>query len=359
MKKLPSEEFKSDEISLKEAIIKIRYWAKYLISKWLIIIIAAGIGAAYGLYKEYYKKPIYKARISFVIENAGSGGASGVEVGGFVSQFGLDMGSGSTGQTFSGANLQELMSSRAMVQKALLSPVKVNGKTLSLADFYIEIKGFRKEWADTPMSDLHFLPGTDPDLFTLEQNSLMNNFHSVISKKELVVNMKKAGLSTIEVSSENELFAKYFTEVLLKVVSDFYIATKTKKSFENFSILKTQVDSMRRVLNIAVSNVAVSVDANPNQNRARSVLSAAPQRRQIDLQANQAFYVQMIQNLEAAKITLRKEAPLVQVIDRPVLPLEVSESNRKSAIITGGLIGAVMAIIVLVVRKLLRTVLNS
>ena len=77
------------------------------------------------------------------------------------------------------------------------------------------------------------------------------------------------------------------------------------------------------------------------------------------MQANQAFYVQMIQNLESAKITLRKETPLVQVIDRPILPLDVSENNWKVAFIQGGIIGALLAIVFFIIRKMLKDVLNS
>ena len=357
MSNLNNGEVKSDEVSLKEAILKIKFWARYLISKWFYIGIVAGLGAAYGLFTEYYKKPIYKGTISFVIENAGSGAGSAGQLGGFASQFGLDM--GSAGETFSGANLQDLILSRNLIQKALLSPVTINGKTQSLADYYIDFKGFRKKWKGTLLSDIHFPPGANSELFSKEQNSLMQNFHSELSKIALTVNMKKTGLSTIEVSSENELFSKYFAEALLNVVGEFYITTKTKKSYENFMLLKTQVDSMKRILNSAVSNVAVSIDANPNPNRARSIIGASTQRKQIDVQANQAFYVQLIQNLESAKISLRKETPLVQLIDQPILPLEVSENNRKLAFILGGLIGGFIAMFFFIIRKMLLDVLKS
>jgi hypothetical protein len=46
----------------------------------------------------------------------------------------------------------------------------------------------------------------------------------------------------------NELFSKYFTEALVKEVSDFYIDTKSKKSRENMLILERQTDSIRREL---------------------------------------------------------------------------------------------------------------
>jgi hypothetical protein len=358
MSNLNNADIKSDELSLKDAILKTKIWGRYLISKWFYIGIIAGLGAAFGLFIEYYKKPIYKGRISFIIENPGSGASgAGVQLGGFASQFGLDM--GSAGETFGGANLQDLVLSRNLIQKALLSPVNVNGKTQSLAEYYIEFKGFRKDWNGTPMENIQFLVGTNPDKFTKDQNSLMKNIHAVLSKKDLTVNMKKTGLSSIEVSSENELFCKYFAEALLEVASEFYVATKTKASYDNFMILKTQLDSMRRVLNIGVTSVAASIDANPNPNRARSVIGAGPQRKQIDVQANQAFYVQMIQNLESAKITLRKETPLVQVIDRPVLPLEVFLTDRIGAFIRGGVIGAALAMVFFIIRKMLRDLLNT
>ena len=349
-------EVKSDEFSLKEAILKAQFWGKYVLSKWLYIGLIAGIGAVWGVYNVYYERPVYKAKITFVMENAAPE-AGGAQMGGFASQLGLDMGGGN-GQTFSGATLQELVTSRAMIQKALISPVEINGKKQSFADFLIENKELRKHWKGTSMSNLHFPSGSDPQTFTLDQNRVMNIMYSELTKKDLTVNMKSAGISYLEVKSENELFAKYFSERLLSVVGEFYITTKTKKAYENFLILKTQLDSMKRVLNVGVSSVAASIDANPNPNRARSVIGATSQRKQIDVQANQAFYVQMIQNLESAKISLRKETPLLEVVDRPVLPLEVSETDRKAAFIQGGVIGAFLAILFFVIRKMLREVLK-
>jgi hypothetical protein len=60
------------------------------------------------------------------------------------------------------------------------------------------------------------------------------------------------------VNSTNELFSKYFTEALVKEVSDFYIDTKSKKSRENMLILERQTDSIRRELNGAITGVAVA-----------------------------------------------------------------------------------------------------
>jgi hypothetical protein len=243
-----------------------------------------------------------------------------------------------------------------MIQKALMTPVNITGKTETLAEIYIDIKRLRRKWKKFPkLLNTHFLPGADPNKFTLEQNSLMNGFCKTISKADMVVGGKKggAGFSFIEFTSEDEIFSKVFVEIILKVVSDFYVATKTKKSMENFLILQSQADSTRKTLNSAFSAVASSVDANPNANPALSqTLKVPSQRKQIDVQAGQAAYLQLISNLESAKITLRKETPLIQVIDPPVLPLPYTEPNRKTALMYGAIFGGLIGIAVLILRRL-------
>lgn len=61
--------------------------------------------------------------------------------------------------------------------------------------------------------------------------------------------------------------------------------------------------------------VAASADANPNPNLGRQTLRVPSQRKQGDVQINQAILAQLVQNLEIAKMSLRTETPLIQVID--------------------------------------------
>ncbi len=98
-------------------------------------------------------------------------------------------------------------------------------------------------------------------------------------------------------------------------------------------------DSVRRALNLAITGVASSVDANPNTNPARQVLRVPSQSRQVDVQANQAILTELVKNLEISKVSLRKETPLIQVIDRPILPLEKEKLGKLRGLLTGGLLG--------------------
>ncbi|MBC7915268.1 MAG: lipopolysaccharide biosynthesis protein [Pyrinomonadaceae bacterium] len=349
----------ADEISLKDLILKLREWYRYLLSKWLIIILAGIIGGLIGLAYAFSKKPIYKAELSFALEDEKSAGSLGGALG-LASQFGLDVGGGSNG-AFSGDNLLELMKSRTMIQKALLTEVDVNGRKQTLAELYIDFNQLRDQWKNKPeLSSVHFLAGAEPEKFTRTQDSLLGIFYKALLAKILVVDKveKKLSIVAVKVNSENELFSKYFAEVLAGEVSDFYVDTKTKKSVQNLAVLQHQTDSVRRALNSAITGVASSVDANPNANPSRQVLRVPSQRRQVDVQANTAILTELVKNLEISKVSLRKETPLIQVIDRPILPLEKEKFGKLKGLVFGGLIAGFLTTLFLLMRKFLKDVMS-
>ena len=122
-------------------------------------------------------------------------------------------------------------------------------------------------------------------------------------------------------TSENEIFSKIFCESLARETSDFYIETKSKKSKINVDVLQKQVDSVKNALNGAITGVASEIDNVYNLNPAYNLKGAPSKRKQIDVQANTAILTNLVVQLELAKITLRKETPLIQLVDRPILPL--------------------------------------
>lgn len=342
----------ADEISLKELILKMQEWGQYFLSKWLIIVIAGIIGGGLGLMYAYSKKTLYNAELSFVLEDSQSGGGLGA-YSGLASIVGLDVGNSTSG-IFAGDNLIEFMKSRSMIEKTLLTSVNMAGKTQSLADFYIDIHNLRKGWETDPkLKDMHFPPTANRAPFPREKDSVLTGIYRSLVAGSLSVSKldKKLSIITVIVKTPDELFSKYFTETLVGVVSDFYVETRTKKAAENLLILERQTDSVRRALNSAISGVAISADINPNPNMSRRVLQVPSQRRQVDVQANQAILTELVKNLEVAKVSLRKETPLIQIIDRPILPLEKERFGRLKGLILGGFIGGAIAVMILVFSR--------
>lgn len=332
------------EITLKEFILKSRDWLLYFRSKWVFISLVLFIGMAIGVAFATFQKPLYVASLTFALEDekGSTGGLSGAL--GLASSLGFDLGTGAGG-AFSGANLLELFKSRMVVEKALLNPFILNGRKITFAEMYIQIMGWRKNWEKQKINkDLIFNPGVDRTNFTRAQDSLLGEIYKKISNSNLLVFQKdkKVSIISVELKSFDQFFSKFFVEVLAKEVSDFYIETKSKKAFANVTILQKQADSVKAQLNNAITGVATSNDDSYNLNPAFNVNRTPSIKRQIDVQANTAIFTQLVANLELAKVTLRKETPLIQIIDKPILPLEIKKTRKLTALVIGGFLAGVI-----------------
>ncbi|MGQ7945287.1 lipopolysaccharide biosynthesis protein [Flavobacterium sp. WC2509] len=354
------EQITNDEITLKELIGKVKNWNAYLLSQWKIVIIAGMIGSSLGLAYSFIKKPEYKATLSFALEeDKGSGGGLGSALG-LASSLGLDLGGGGGGSIFSSSNLAVLFKSRAMVEKTLMTPVTVKGKIISLAEMYIQDKEWRNKWDEQPkFKKIQFLPDTKRKYFTRVHDSILGCIYEDISKNLLTVAQKdkKIAVTTMEVVSTNELFSLYFCEGLARQVGKFYVDTKSKKSRMNMEILSRQTDSIRGELNSAITGVAVANDNAFMLNPALNVHRAPSARRQVDVQANTAILTELVKQMELAKVTLRKETPLIQVIDRPILPLPKERFGKLQGILLGGFLASFLTLLYLIFIKLWRNII--
>ena len=357
----PAEQI-TDEISLKELIEKLGEWWKYLLSKWLVIVFCSMVGGGIGLLYAFIIKPEYKAVVTFALEDdkQGGGGLSGAL--GLASSLGIDLGT-SAGGAFSGANLIELMKSRKMVQKTLLSSCTVNKSQTVLANQLLVITKLDKALANKSAiyQNFSFPLNAKQENFSLQQDSVLfllydklfeDNILSVSQKD------KKISIITVEVNATNELFSKAFAENLVSNVSEFYIETKSKKAKNNVAILQRQADSIRNELNLAITGVAITSDNTFNLNPALNVNRIPSTKKQIDVQANTAILTQLVTNLEMAKVTLLRETPLIQLIDRPTLPLKKDKPGKAKFLLTGGVLAGLLTVLYLIVRKMLKQVMQ-
>jgi hypothetical protein len=350
--------FDNDEISLKELIIKIKEWVSFLKTKWKTIFLAGFIGALVGLTIAVFEKPTYKAVLTFAMEEdkggSGGGGLSGAL--GLASSFGIDLGGAGGGGAFAASNLAELMKSRLLVEKVLLEPIVINSKIISLAELYIQMYDLRTSlfYMKSSVSDIHFLPSTKRSNFTLQQDSLLQEIHKSLIKENITIVQKdkKISILTMEVNSRNELFSKIFCESIAKETSNFYIETKSKKAKINVDVLQKQVDSVKNALNGAITEVAYETDNVYNMNPALNIKGAPSKLMQVDVQANTAILTNLVVQLELAKITLRKETPLIQLIDRPILPLEKEKFGKLKSIILGMFLAGFLYILYLIFGRL-------
>jgi|LakMenE01Jun11ns_1017448.scaffolds.fasta_scaffold9774386_1 hypothetical protein len=346
-----------DEISLKKLILKLREWWRYFLSRWVIILIAGLLGGGIGLTYAWLTKPSYQAVVTFALEDdKGSGGGLSGALG-LASSLGIDLGT-NAGGAFSGANLIELMKSRKMVQKALLSTIEIGDTKMTLGDQLLEMSKMKSKLVEKGIwkGKQFYTVNAETNQLNLQQDSVMQILHEKVTGSGGLLTVaqkdKKISIISVEVNSNHELFSKAFAETIVKEVSDFYIETKSKKAKTNVAILQKQADSIRNELNQAITGVAVSSDNTYNLNPALNVNRVPSTKKQVDVQANTAILTQLVTNLEMAKVTLMRETPLIQLIDRPTLPLKKEKLAKLKFLILGGLLAGFLAIVFLIIQRI-------
>lgn len=348
----------SDEITLKELLLKLGRGFRFILSKGFIILFFGIVGGVFGYYYAAKKKPIYTATTNFVLEDGSSQGGLG-NIGSLASIAGINLGSGG-GDLFHGDNIIKLYKSRKMVEETLLSEVDFNGKKKLLIDAYIEFNDLKSIWKDKPnLKDIDFKEAATQK--NRVRDSIITSIVIDINKNYLFVDKPDPELSIIkvDVKSQNEFFAKEFNDQIVKNVNDFYVRTKTKKSIDNVNILQHKTDSVRLVMNGAIFTAAKVTDATPNLNPTRLSQRVAPvQRAQFSAETNKVILAEFLKNLELSKITLLKETPLIQVIDEPIFPLQVERFGKVKGALLGGILFGFLTILTLTLKRIFKDILN-
>lgn len=320
--------------------------------------LAGIVGGVSGFIYAYFKKPVYTASCTFVLDEGKSGGGLS-QYAGLAAMAGINIGSGASDGLFQGDNIMELYKSRTMLQKTLLSYGTFDGKRDLLINRYIEINNLHGAWAKNPkLKSLSF--DVPQDRFTRLNDSVMTAVVSDINRNYLTVNRKdkKSSIIQVDVKSKDEQFAKVFSDGVVATVNLFYVETKTKKSSDNLRILQRQADSVRNVLDASIGGAALAIDANPNANPAMQILRVPSQRKQIDVQANSAMYAEIMKNLEIAKLSSRQDAPLIQMVDEPVYPLAKSQTSKFWFFVAMGFLACIIVSIITLVLKWIRQITN-
>jgi hypothetical protein len=340
-----------DKITLKEVILNVRSWISYFLVQWKILLLAGIIGVVLGALVSIFKKPVYHAETTFVLEESDMGGMG--QVSGLASLLGINLGSmsGPSG-IFQGENIMELYKSDNMLGKTLLSPF--DGKTL-LIDRFIGFNELDKKWkSKVDLASLNF--SIPRENFTVTQDSVVKEIAKLIREKHLSVEKPNRKLSIIYVtiSSKDEAFAKSFNESMVERVNNFYLETKTKKTAENLTILQTQADSVRAVLDENLMEYATMSDRIPFPNSLVQSATVDSRRKQVDIQAASAVYAEITKNLEIAKVNHRNNSPLIQIIDSPRYPLKSTRIKLLKGMVFGAALVGFLTMIFLYFRRLYR-----
>lgn len=328
------------EISIGDLLGQFRLTSKYLITKWLTIALISLLGALLGFVYTWQSDSKYTAKLTFVSENESRSTLGGYA--GIAAQFGFDIGGGG-GSAFEGDNLIELLKSKNLIEQVLLSRMNKNSLII---DEYIKLHNIRLK-APMPRFDIESNhSGTLAD-------SIINIVYDRIIDKHLQVQKidKKIDFIYIQFTDKDQVFSKTFVENLANKSIEYYTNYKNKKNLNNIRILQKQVDSVRILLFGNINEIASSNDLNINP--IKQSLRTNTQRKQVDMQVNSVLYTELLKNLELAKLTLRKESPLIQLIDTPRLPIKNEKMGRLVGFCLFGLVTLFVTVLFFIFKRII------
>ena len=332
-------------ISMGDVLKGISDFFGYLRSKALQALVLMAVGGI--ITSAYYliQKPKYEGTVSFILEEKASGMGGGLS--GLASQFGFDVGSltGSAG-LFAGDNILDILKSRTIVEKVLLTKVDSAANAPTLADVYLNFTGLHKKWASNPsVGEVNFTTANNGQPNTrLQDSALLVIFQKLVKKHVTVERLNKKG-SIIQVvtTTPNEVFSKLFTERLVVETMKMYVELKTSVANKNISRLQFRSDSLLTLLNARSFKSAdlQFLDANIAYRSAAVPVEVSQREKSVTY----ALYSEVMKNLEASRIALAGQTPVINILDNAKYPLENQQLSLGLLLLIGAMGGLAISLV--------------
>ncbi|KAA9041635.1 hypothetical protein FW778_06330 [Ginsengibacter hankyongi] len=319
------EELQITQDQTTESVILMRIFNS-IVHKWWLFCIVGLVGGIIGFIYAKLQKPVYESYLSFALDEGGSeGGASGAM--GLAAQFGISI--GGSQDVFTGDNILEIMQSRRVIERALLSVDTFDNKPMTLIEYYLQNNPRKNKEVN-----IHFYPGEQRSSFSYLKDSILYNTYLEFKNYHITARRpdKRLNIYELLVTSRFEEFSKVFTDKLILETNSFYTEIRSKKSKETLEILEKRVPDMKEKLDATITSKAAIQDANLNTAFENARIPLLKQ--ESNGQVYAAAYAEMFRNLELARFQYLKSIPLMQVIDNADYPMKkIKMSKLKTAII--------------------------
>lgn len=344
----------NNDIQLKDVLIKFSEYKKELWKKRLKIGLTSLLFLILGVLIGIYSEPRYEAELTFVVEkNQGSVSLSGIS--GIASQFGFDLGGQASEGAFSQQNIIELLKSQGVIYSTLSAKKIIDGSSDFLIQHYLRINNIDLVFDEKNQNTLEFSENAP----SIQNDSIKSIVWQEIVEDKLTIDLKDEDANIIALSyvSSNERFAKIFSETLIDQMRKMYVEYQTTQSRRTLNFLESRADSVFLELEKAEEEYARVKDVNQRIVKASGRLKELRLYREVEVL--NTMYLEIVKNLELAKMTLLNQTPIILTLDKPILPLEETRIPTLLWVIIMGLIGATLSILFFLFSKLFQDALDS
>jgi transcriptional regulator CtsR len=343
----------SDEVTLKDLIGKATKHLIELKKNWLLVVLCCVPFASYMVYKAVSTPKQYQATMTFMV-NSGEGGSGLAGAASILSSLGV---AGPEND-----NLEKILAlskSMRIVNEVLLTKATIDGHNDYIGNHIIKKYDFYgTSWKTSKELQGFVFKSANIDSFSLLERGALKALYSKVlggGKVEGLITSSQSRLTqimTIVVSSISDDLSVVLSQVVFDKLSAFYIEKTVQRERETFKLIKQKADSIKRALTGADFSAAKFEDT--NRGLFMETIKIPTKQLGRDVNRLTIMYAEAVKNLEISDFALKNKTPYIQVVDMPFSPLPSISVSWKSNLITGALIGALIGMLFVIFRKIIR-----
>lgn len=316
------------EISLSQIV---SFISKY----WLVLFFTGFVSAGMGVGVSFLFPKEYSSSAKILPEFS-SGMKSG-NLGALASLAGVSLGDNS--EAIRPDLYPNILQSRPFLMQLLTTPLPTQADTFALLPILLgseDTQPFTREQlarADTLLT------------LTEEQEEVFKN----LAKRISASNDKLTGVLSIEIELPDPVMAASATNLAVNYLKTFVAEYRTTKESDKVRFLQKQLAESKSRYQKA--EYALNAYRDRNQNTFSNVARIEEQRLQSDYLQAQTIYNNLAQQLEAARLQLQEEAPVLKVLEPPMVANKKSKPKRLYFAIGFGFIGGMIALAYILFKK--------
>ena len=343
-----------DEITLKDLIAKIKEYSAEVIKNWKILLLFIVPVTAFMLYKALITPASYNSVLTFMVNENEAGMGIGAAAG-ILGSLGLG------GAEKSNLDkILELSKSQRILHEALMTKGTIDGKN----DFYAN-----------HIINIYDMPHTDwkKDIVLKEGMSFTHSKIDSFSRKELgalksiygklvgngidpplytTTSSKQTSIMRMGLSSISEELCVKFLKTIYDKLNVFYVSKSIEKQKYTYDVVIAKVDSLKRLL--YGKEYAKASYSDTHRGLVMETQQVPTQRLARDVSMISVMYAEAIKNAEVADFSLKNKVPFIQAIDLPTVPLSPEKVGRFKSAAMGIIIGAIIGILFIIIRRIIR-----
>lgn len=298
--------------------------------KYLLLFVLAGLIFGAGGYYYSTTLPVQYSAVARILPEYSGGASSSGGLGDLASLAGVSLRSRT--DAIRPDLYPDILTSRPFLVKALSTPLPISGGKSVLLINVLSNKA--KPFTTRQISSFDTLV-----TMTKEQENAMFTLQSLI----VCAIEKTSGVLSITVELPDPLLAAATAGMAVDYLQEFVTNYRSSKLVEKTRLLKKQGEEARQKYQKA--EIALSSYRDRNLNPFTNLSRVEEQRLQSDFLQYQTMYADLRRQLEAVKLQVQEEAPVVKVLDPPMVPNSKSKPKKLIISLQFAVIGGLLALL--------------